>query len=101
MPYFSTDGSFDLRESESTTTFKIGFDKSSSENLFPIGLDNIQIVDKDICQPYEGPYFIRPKFSNQIFETKSKKMIDDLEINAIQVSRVSNPFGGITVYIGG
>lgn len=101
MSYFSTDGSFDLRKFESDTALKIKFDKSSTENLFPISLENFQIVDKDTCKPYEGPYFVRPTFSIQTLETKNKKMKDDLEINAIQVNRVSNPFGGITVYIGG
>lgn len=101
MPYISTDGSFDLRKFESDTTLKISFDNSSSENLFPIHLENFQIVEKDTCPPYEGSYTIRPTFQDQEFETKNKKMTDNLEVTAIRVSRVSNPFGGVTVLIGG
>lgn len=51
--------------------------------------------------PYPGPYVVDPAFSEQILETRNKVMTDDVTVNPIEVSRTSNPAGGITVYIGG
>ena len=51
--------------------------------------------------PYGGPYIIKPEFDNQSLETKNKLMQDNVFVEAIAVSRVSNLSGGTTVYIGG
>ena len=101
MSYSSTDGSFDLRKHETSTTFNISFDESGSENLFPIQLENFAVVEKDICPPYEGSYSVRPDFQSQLLDTKGKKMLNDLEVTEIRVLEVTNPFGGVTVFIGG
>ena len=50
---------------------------------------------------YIGPYEVNPKFEKQILATKDKLLTSDITINEITVSRVSNPSGGKTVYIGG
>lgn len=50
---------------------------------------------------YEGVYELTPSFDDQTLETKGLVMDDDVTVDAIQVSRTSNPFGGTTVYIGG
>lgn len=50
---------------------------------------------------YSGPYRIDPTFEAQILQTADHIMLQDMEITAIEVSRVSNPSGGVTVYIGG
>ena len=50
---------------------------------------------------YEGPYVVTPTFSTQILHTADKHMTDVVTVNEIGVSRVENPTGGITVYIGG
>ena len=50
---------------------------------------------------YEGPYSVTPQFEDQVLETKDKLMLDDVTVDAIAVSSVSNPAGGRTVYIGG
>ena len=50
---------------------------------------------------YDGPYVVDPKFVQQVLETQYKTMVDDVTVHAIEVSRVSNPSGGNTVYIGG
>ena len=42
-----------------------------------------------------------PQFTPQELATAQKQMIDDVTIEAIEISRVSNPSGGKTVYIGG
>lgn len=49
---------------------------------------------------YEGPYIATPKFRIQTLQTNDKHMNDDITIEAIEVSRTTNPSGGKTVYIG-
>ena len=51
--------------------------------------------------PYTGSYTVIPTFSEQILETKNKRMTDDVSVHAIEVQRAGNPQGGLTVYIGG
>lgn len=50
---------------------------------------------------YEGPYSVKPKFEDQTLLTNNKLMSDDVQVEAIEVSRTTNLAGGITVYIGG
>lgn len=50
---------------------------------------------------YEGPYEVDPAFEDRILETKNTTLTDDVTVNAIIVSRTTNPSGGNTVYIGG
>lgn len=50
---------------------------------------------------YEGEYEVIPSFDNQVLETRGLLMDDDVTVDAIQVSRTTNPSGGTTVYIGG
>lgn len=50
---------------------------------------------------YPGPYVVDPKFEDQILETKDTTLTADIQVNAIMVSRTTNPSGGNTVYIGG
>lgn len=49
---------------------------------------------------YEGPYEVDPIFDIVRLATAHKAMGADVQVNAIQVHRVSNPQGGITVTIG-
>lgn len=48
---------------------------------------------------YDGPYEIKPKHNEQILNTKDKTMTDDLTVEEIPYSEVTNPQGGVTVYI--
>ena len=50
---------------------------------------------------YEGPYIVDPAFVEQVLETQYKTMQDDVTVHPIEVSHVTNPSGGNTVYIGG
>lgn len=50
---------------------------------------------------YDGDYTIDPSFELQTLETENKLMREDVNVNPIEVSRVSNLSGGVTVYIGG
>ena len=50
---------------------------------------------------YTGDYTINPDFSGKTLETKGKTMDEDVTVKPIEVTRVSNPSGGTTIYIGG
>lgn len=52
-------------------------------------------------ETYDGTYKINPKFRAQTLPTKDKVMTEDLTIGSIYVGDTSNPFGGVTIYIGG
>ena len=51
--------------------------------------------------PYTGEYTVVPDFYEQTLDTKNRRLKDDVTVEAIRVSRTSNPSGGTTVYIGG
>lgn len=51
--------------------------------------------------PYEGDYLVHPDFTGTTLPTKGKVLFEDVEVKPIAVSRVTNPSGGKTVYIGG
>lgn len=50
---------------------------------------------------YMGDYVVDPDFTGVVLPTADKMMLQDVEVKPIRVERVSNPAGGITVYIGG
>ena len=50
--------------------------------------------------PYEGEYTVTPRLTEQSLETNGKIMRDDVTVHQIPISRVSNPYDGITVLIG-
>ena len=59
------------------------------------------VIIADIAQPYDGPYEITPKINTeQILETRDKRMTEDLTVHQITIAEVSNPYGGKTVTIG-
>ena len=57
------------------------------------------ILGDDALQPWEGPYSIKPKVNEQNFETRNKKMQDDLTVEEIPLQEVVNPQGGTTLII--
>lgn len=54
-------------------------------------------VDVDI---YDGAYEVDPDFVGTTLPTQNKTLTNDIVVKPIRVDRVSNPSGGITVYIG-
>ena len=58
-------------------------------------------IIEDHGEVYDGPYEVSPTFEDQILHTEKKYMEDNVIVDAIEVSRTSNPSGGKTVYIGG
>lgn len=51
-------------------------------------------------EPYTGNYNVIPTFDVQKLFTKNKSMRDDVTIQSIPLSEVTNPQNGITVTIG-
>lgn len=49
---------------------------------------------------YDGEYEITPSLDEQTLETANKTMLDDVTVHQIQITRTSNPEGGLTVLIG-
>ena len=50
---------------------------------------------------YAGEYEITPTMSEQVFQTRSRKMSGDLTVHAIPYTKTTNPAGGYTAIIGG
>ncbi|MBO7449795.1 MAG: hypothetical protein J6U54_05440 [Clostridiales bacterium] len=60
----------------------------------------IYIIEEP-AEVYDGPYEVSPMFEDQTLHTENKLMEDNVIVDAIEVSRTTNPSGGTTVYIGG
>lgn len=85
----------------------IKFDVSRKQAAFSLGIpDSIgigfQVSIRQVAgDPYTGPYTVAPNFEAQQLATKDKLLRDNVTVDPIEVSRVSNPAGGKTIYIGG
>lgn len=51
--------------------------------------------------PYAGEYEVDPDFTGHTLPTKNKLLLENVVVNPIEVTSVSNTAGGKTVYIGG
>lgn len=51
--------------------------------------------------PYAGEYAVDPDFTGHTLPTKNKLLLENVVVNPIEVTSVSNTSGGKTVYIGG
>ena len=71
-----------------------------SDEAFSTGFQSVIKVG-DLPETYTGEYNIIPDFSDQVLETKNKVLTDNVTIERIAVSKVSNLSGGNTVFIGG
>ena len=49
---------------------------------------------------YHGEYEVTPAIDEQSLATKDKRMLDDVTIQAIPYTEVTNPAGGKTIIIG-
>lgn len=61
---------------------------------------NIESTYMPSIKKYTGDYEVTPTPSEQILETKDKRMLDDVTVRAIPYFEVQNQTGGKTVYIG-
>ena len=59
-------------------------------------------VSSDILshKKYAGPYEVYPRKVDQLLNTSDKLLTDDIKVDAIRYSEVSNPEGGVTINIG-
>ena len=59
-------------------------------------------VSSDIlaAKKYAGPYEVFPRKVDQLLNTSDKLLTDDIKVDAIRYSEVSNPEGGVTINIG-
>lgn len=73
---------------------------SSDSEAMPMTMDTNIVVGGGMPY-YTGEYDVIPTFELQTLPTADKTMANDVTIEAIPVSRTSNPAGGKTVYIGG
>jgi len=71
-----------------------------SDAKFTCGFKNLQVVKEHTEEIYTGPLVVDPRFSDRVLTTKGKLMPDDVTVHEIFVSKVSNPSGGKTVFIG-
>lgn len=58
------------------------------------------IVDSSVPR-YEGPHEVNPTFSDQVLDTSGLLLVEDIRIESISLTRVTNNSGGMTVIIGG
>ena len=83
-------------------TGSISSDGKLTGSLSDAGLKIEGTISSDIlsAKKYPGPYNVFPRKVDQVLPTSDKLLTDDVEIEAIRYSEVSNPEGGITVNIG-
>lgn len=58
-------------------------------------------LPKETAELYVGSYNVTPTFDQQILETIDKRMADNVCVESIPYSEVSNDSGGKTINIGG
>ena len=88
-----------VRMVEQESKYFVHMEDNTSE--YALDMRVVQQIEKPIGDPYEGDYNVKPNFSLQTLETKRKFLSEDITVEPIEVSRVSNPSGGKTIYIGG
>lgn len=71
------------------------------DNILNVGAEIVNRLTTSSADEYHGAYIVDPDFEGITLGTRNKLMRDDVTVNPIEVSEVSNLSGGITVYIGG
>ena len=85
---------------ETSLDFKIDGDLSLS--LLEDGVAGTVIsYEPHAREPYTGAYTVEPDWNPQILQTKEKVMTDNVTVEGIYITSVTNLSGGNTVYIGG
>lgn len=83
---------------------KISFQETRKNFTFSLAENklamNCRFEKAFMPEPYIGEYEVTPAFTAQTLPTRGKTMINDLVIDDIPVSEVSNPQDGLTVTIG-
>jgi aminopeptidase C len=95
------DTAFDMEADSLLDSYDMNLIENSVYSDFDLDTEIVIFGDPIEGEYYEGPYRVNPSFLDQTLLTKNKVMRQDVEVDKIQVSRVSNLQGGKTVYIGG
>lgn len=67
-----------------------------------LSIGEIKIVGQaGQADSYDGDYEVMPKLTEQFLATANKLMRNDVKINKIPITSISNSSGGKTVIIGG
>ena len=74
--------------------YELDFDFEIGPIELDFEFDEIMVIDAD---PYEGPYLVIPKTSEQVLETKHKNMRDDVTVTEIPYAETSNVYGTTVV----
>ena len=91
---------------EAALDLSIGTQESTKDVQIQIGKNTKRVaiqIEKSTTpyEEYQGPYDVTPTFFyGTTLETVQKVMIQDVTVQPIPVSSVSNPAGGRTVTIG-
>ncbi len=75
----------------------INFSVKSEENRITVEKASVVYMGGE---PYDGEYEVIPRLTQQILETKDKLLEQDLVIEKIPITSVSNQSGGNTIIIG-
>lgn len=80
----------------------------SGDSSLEVALDSGGEIHVDLTTPtyldtdvYEEEFEVSPDFEGTTLETAHKFLTNDIVVHPIQVEKVSNLSGGVTVYIGG
>lgn len=82
-----------------STDLQVEFDEEEDSIDVDFG-DRYELLPEDIPS-YEGDHEVIPSFADQMLDVSGLLMREDIKIEQIPVSRVSNNAGGMTVIIGG
>lgn len=88
---------FAVKFKSDSAAFDVSF--GGERGLYEVGFGEVNEVSKEAN--YDGEYIVTPKLEEQTMPTKGKVMEDDVKINKIPITVVSNESGGNTVIIGG
>lgn len=78
--------------------FKVKFNEAKTS--FSVDFGIVNVISNDHEEHYQGPYSVKPKFTQQIMTTKNKIMDNDFTVQPIGVCKTTNTSGGLTAYIG-
>lgn len=88
----------DIQLDEESMELTVEFD---SDDTFDTQFGEVVEVMPDDVPSYEGDHEITPTFQEQLLDTSGLLLEEDIRIEPIPLSRVSNNSGGTTVIIGG
>lgn len=84
---------------EESAGFSVCFDDEIETES--VQFDELSVRWMNDIEEYDESYLVQPKVVSQVLSTASKVLTDDITIDGIPYSAVSNDKGGLTATIGG